>query len=982
MSLRSVTTRLTARDVGVRLLAAVVAIAVFSSCNDQGSRIHPLAPKGALRAVGSDGNPLAIEFFIQAHQDDWQLFFGDRAADAVATASKVVFVYTTAGSAAGSANTFYWQAREAAANASVDTLTLAAGGTWACGNATVNTHVIYRCTKANTVSYYLRLPNPGDTRPNGMSDLRDAVISSLSANDGSATYTSWSDLKTTLNGIIAAEIGTTPESGVGLHAPETDRHVNDSDHSDHLATGDLVDAASVGHDFNRFWYIGYQNQYEPQNVFGDRLAIKWSTVYAYDHVMVRLVGETIIGTSGAEVWVPRTIVRTQLAAGPPPPPPPPTAPNAPANLVVIDNGVNAINLTWTDGSSNEDGFNIERAPDAGGVAGTYEQIGSVGSNVTTYSNGGVNANVRYWYRVVAYNGVGASGYSNEANGILSTPNAPSGLITSPATGASINLSWTDNSADEQGFNIERAPDVGGVAGTYAQIASVGANVRTYSNTGLDVNVRYWYRVVAYNGVGASAYSNEASAILATPSAPSGLVATPAGTSMSLSWTDNSSDEQGFNIERAPDVGGVAGTYAQIASVGANVRTYTNTGLAANVRYWYRVVAFNSIGASGYSNEASGMATTPNPPSGLTATPVSGVRINLAWTDNSADEQGFRVERAPDVGGVAGTYALIATVGANVVAYNNTGLTMGTRYWYRVRAYNAVGNSNPAEATAITYNLPAAPTGLSATAAATAGRIDLAWTDNSTDEQGFRVERAPDAGGVPGTFAQITSVGVNVTTYANTGLANGTRYWYRIRAYNQAGTSAYTNNADATTPRPPAAPSNLNASPLSQNSVAVTWTDNSDNETSFRLDRAPNNAGVPGTYSQIATPGAGVTSYTNTGLTAGTSYWYRVRAQNAIGNSAYTAAVLVTTLPAVPPSDLAVRAYLVGTQRTADLTWTPGSEARVDVWRAGVKYRSNIVNTGANTATSGATLGNSVAYQVCIVNKTDAASCTAVVNANY
>jgi hypothetical protein len=872
----------------MRFAAALLIVAAFSSCNDQ-SITRTLAPKDPALAVGANGAPLAIEFFLQAHQDDWQLFFGDRAVDAVRTAAKVVFVYTTAGAQVG--DPAYAAAREQAANASVDTITLSTPGPWACANATVNAHSIYRCTRANTVSYYLRLPNPGDARPNGMSDLRDGRISSLGSVDASATYNSWTDLKTTIQGIFAAEIGTTAESAVGIHSPETDRDVNDSDHSDHLATGDLTDAACTGHDFNRFWYIGYQNQYYPQNVFGSALAAKWGTVYAYDHVMVRLMGETIIGTSGAEVWVPRTIVRIQLAAAPPPPPPPPppTAPNAPTTLAATSNGT-AINLSWTDNSTNEDGFNIERAPDAGGVAGTYVQIAAVGANVTTYSNTGLDANVRYWYRVVAYNGVGTSGYSNEVSGILSTPNAPSGLVASPGTGNTISLSWTDNSSDEQGFNIERAPDAGGVAGTYAQIASVGANVRTYTNTGLDANVRYWFRVVAFNVVGPSGYSNESSAILATPNAPSGLVGTP----------------------------------------------------------------------------------------------FSGTRIDLSWTDNSTDESGFRVERAPDVGGVAGAYTLIATVAANVVTYSNTtGLVAGTTYWYRVSAYNTIGASAYSTAiSATTFLGPRPPTALSATAAS-GTRIDLAWTDNSTDEQGFRVERAPDVGGVPGTFAQIASLGANVTTYGNTGLTIGTRYWYRVRAYNGVGSSTYTNNAAATTLRLPAAPTNLQAIASVVKAVDLSWTDNADNETSFRLERAPDNAGVPGSFAQVVTLGTNVTSYQNTGLANSTSYWYRVRAQNSVGNSAFSTAVRATTLPAVPPSNLAVRAYLVGTTRYADLTWTPGSETKVDVYRAGTRLTKNVNNTGGPlTYTSATTLGNSVPYQICIAGRTDAASCTAVVNANY
>jgi len=772
----------------MRLIAALVTVAAFSSCSEE-TVTKTLAPGGPSRAVGSNGAPLAIEFFLQAHQDDWQLFYGDRVVDAVHTAGKVVIVFTTAGAQVG--DPAYAQAREQAANASVDTMTLATAGPWACANATVSSHTIYRCTRANTVSYYLRLPNPGDARPNGLSDLRDGRISSLSSVDGSATYTSWTDLRTTIQGIFAAEIGSTAESAVGIHSPETDRSVNDSDHSDHLATGDLTDAACVGHDFNRFWYIGYQNQYYPQNVFGSALAAKWGTVYAYDHVMVRLIGETIIGTSSAEVWVPRTIERIHYSAGSPPPP--------------------------------------------------------------------------------------------------TVPNAPSSLVASPAVGASISLTWTDNAANEDGFNIERAPDAGGVAGTYAQIASVGPNVQTYSNTGLDANVRYWYRVVAYNSVGPSTYSNEASAIL----------------------------------------------------------------------------------------------STPNPPSGLAATAISTTRIDLSWTDNSADESGFQIERAPDVGGVAGTFAQIASVGANVVTYSNTGLTVGTSYWYRVRAYNSIGTSAYSAAVSVTpIAAVVAPSGLTATAVS-GTRINLAWTDNSNNESGFRIERAADAGGVPGTFAQFASVGTNVASYGNTGLSNGTRYWYRVRAYNSGGASAYSNIADATTMSLPAAPTNLLATASIPKAADVSWTDNADNETSYRLERAPDNAGAPGSFSLVATLGANATSYQNTALASSTSYWYRVRAQNSVGNSAWAPAVRVTTLPPVPPGNLAVRAYLVGTTRYADLTWTPGSESKVDVWRAGTRLKGNVNNTGGPlTYTSGSALGNSVPYQICISGKTDAASCTQVVYANY
>jgi hypothetical protein len=188
-------------------------------------------------------------------------------------------------------------------------------------------------------------------------------------------------------------------------------------------------------------------------------------------------------------------------------------------------------------------------------------------------------------------------------------------------------------------------------------------------------------------------------------------------------------------------------------------------------------------------------TAPVGPSGLSAGAGSSSQINLAWTDTSGNETGFRIERAS----AGGAFTAVANVGANVTTFSNTGLAAGTTYQYRVIASNAYGDSpvsNVATATTpASAALPAAPTGLTATAVAK-NRINLAWTDNSGNESGFRIERSENGT----TFTQIASVGPDVKTYANTGLKANRTYHYRVRAYNAAGNSAYSNTASATTPR--------------------------------------------------------------------------------------------------------------------------------------------------------------------------------------
>ncbi|HLP59094.1 MAG TPA: trypsin-like peptidase domain-containing protein [Candidatus Deferrimicrobium sp.] len=176
------------------------------------------------------------------------------------------------------------------------------------------------------------------------------------------------------------------------------------------------------------------------------------------------------------------------------------------------------------------------------------------------------------------------------------------------------------------------------------------------------------------------------------------------------------------------------------------------------------------------------------------------------------------------------------------------------------------------------NPPADPGNLVATAAS-CSQINLSWSDNSTDETQFNIERGTD--GV--NFSQIATVGANVTNYSNTGLTASTTYYYRVRAYNNGGYSGYTNTANAATPvcppAPPAAPSNLAGTP-NQTSVALTWTDNSNNEDGFKIYRGLSSSNL----SLIATVGSNVTSYNNTGLARRTTYYYKVCAYNANGES--------------------------------------------------------------------------------------------------
>ena len=549
-----------------------------------------------------------------------------------------------------------------------------------------------------------------------------------------------------------------------------------------------------------------------------------------------------------------------------------TAPVAPTALTATTFSSSQINLAWTDASNNETGFKIERTTSA---TGTWTLIATTAANVVSYQNTGLVAGTTYYYRVRATN---ASGDSVNTS-VVSLPAAPTALTATVFSSSQINLTWTDASKNETGFKIERSASA---TGTWTLIATTAANVVSYQNTGLVPGTTYYYRVRATNVDGDSVNTSVVSAttLLIAPAAPTTLTATAFSSSqINLAWTDNSNNETGFKIERGTST---TGPWTLIATTAANVVSYQNTGLTAASTYYYRVRATNAAGDSVNTSVMSAITLpiAPAVPTALKATAFSSSQINLTWTDKSSNEIGFKIEQGSST---TGPWTLIATTTANAINYQNTGLTAGT-YYYRVRATNAGGDSvNTSVVSATT--LPAAPTALT-TAAVSSSQTNLAWTDNSSNEIGFKIERGTST---TGPWTLIATTVANAINYQNTGLAAGT-YYYRVRATNAGGYSAYTDVVSATTlPIAPAAPTNLKAV-ISSLQINLAWTDKSSNEIGFKVERSTS---ATGTWTLITTTTANVVSYQNTGLTAANTYYYRVRATNAGGDSASTSTVSAT-----------------------------------------------------------------------------------------
>jgi hypothetical protein len=473
--------------------------------------------------------------------------------------------------------------------------------------------------------------------------------------------------------------------------------------------------------------------------------------------------------------------------------------------------------------------------------------------------------------------------------------APSNLTTTVISGTQINIAWTDNANNETGYKVERSTD--GV--NFSILSGTNIDGHSYNNTGLTAGKKYYYRVYATNTNGNSAFSNVASAVTGTgtgsttPAAPTTLVASPVSTTqINLTWTDNSNNETGFRIERSTD-----GTnFTFLANAATNATSYPDTGLAAATKYYYRVQAIGSPTNSAFSNVASATtqsATSPGvpaAPTGLTAKGSTSVAnaIDISWIDNANNETGYKIERSTD----GKTFSPLAGGGPNTVFNRNTGLTPGRLYYYRVYAVNAAGNSaysNVVSATTTssggTTTPPATPTALTATAVSTS-QINLTWADNANNETGVRIERSTD--GVNFTF--LINAAVNATSYSNTGLATGTKYYYRVQAIGSPTSSAFSNVANATTQSSnpvgvPAAPTNLTLKKSTSvtNAIDISWIDNATNETGYKIERSTDGVN----FSPLAGGGPNTNFNRNTGLTPGKKYYYRVYAVNASGNSLYS-----------------------------------------------------------------------------------------------
>ncbi len=509
------------------------------------------------------------------------------------------------------------------------------------------------------------------------------------------------------------------------------------------------------------------------------------------------------------------------------------------------------------------------------------------------------------------------------------PAAPTGLMAR-AGDARVTLTWDDPDNDSiTGYEYQQRTS-GGSWGGWTDFTS-DADTTTLTVTGLTNGTAYEFQLRAVNASGASAASETVSAtpaVPAAPAAPTGFTIDTGDTEITLKWTDPGNDaitKYQYRQGTGPSGSITWADWTDIPASDEDTTEHKVTGLTNGTRYYFEVRAVaGTVNGTATASTAITPVAKPAAPTGLSAT-GGATEVTLSWTNPSnATITGYEYRQRTSGSSTWGEWTAIASSGATTTSHTVTGLTNYTGYDFQLRAVGLSGNgarSTTESAIPRPAGAPDAP-GLTITDGDT--QVTLAWSDpsnNAITKYQYRRGTGPSNSINWGNWTDIPMSGAATTGYTVTGLTNGTRYWFEVRAV--AGTVFGVASSTFGDPNPkPAQPTGLSAAP-GDGQVVLTWSDPSDSSIfSYGYElRTGNTWGGLTLFTSDDT----TTTYTVTGLTNGTEYGFRLYASNTIGISPASAVVTATPLDA---SALDAPTGLTATAGDAsgevDLSWTAPS----------------------------------------------------------
>ena len=524
---------------------------------------------------------------------------------------------------------------------------------------------------------------------------------------------------------------------------------------------------------------------------------------------------------------------------------------------------------------------------------------------TSYVNTGAAVGKTYYYRVKAVNSAGTSAYSNIVSGRAKAaiPAAPHVTIGTSSASGKPQLTWAavDGAAKYEIYRSTQQSTGFTLLGTTTSTS--------YVNTGAAVGKTYYYKVRALNVDGAAgAYSSTVSgaAKAVAPAAPTVTMTYSDSGKPKLTWSAVSGATS-YRVYRSESRG------TGYSLLGTTTSTsYVNTGAAVGKTYYYRVKAVNSAGTSAYSNIVSGRAKAaiPAAPHVTIGTSSASGKPQLTWAavDGAAKYEIYRSTQQST------GFTLLGTTTST--SYVNTGAAVGKTYYYKVRALNVDGAAGAYSSTvsgAAKAVAPAAPT--VTMTYSDSGKPKLTWSAVS-GATSYRVYRSESRGTGYSLLGTTTS-----TSYVNTGAAVGKTYYYRVKAVNSAGTSAYSNIVSGTARTPaPAAPVLKGGTSSASGKPQLTWAAVNG---AAKYDVYRSNS-ADGTFSKVGSTDK--TTYVNTGAVKGVTYFYKIRAVGASGASGFSNTVAIHVAGVVKAPAAVVLSGIKADAAGITVTWKTTANA--------------------------------------------------------
>lgn len=575
-----------------------------------------------------------------------------------------------------------------------------------------------------------------------------------------------------------------------------------------------------------------------------------------------------------------------------------TIPTAPQSVSVSSFTSTEVSLSWeapiSDGGSSIENYRLTYS-----TSGHPSETVIAGGTCTSYVISGLLPGTHYSASIAAENSVG---FSPESAAVTfttqSVPSVPTSLSADSITAYSISLSWSaplsDGLATITDYRVTFTAFGGSTLASF--VGSANTSIVLHC---LTPGRKYSITVAAKNSVG---FSMESDAITPTtaaivPKPPTNLTISSATShSLDLSWSapqsDGGSAIVSYRITYTPSGGSPITVFTDAAEI-----SYALSSLDPGVDYTITVAAQNGVGFSNESSAASltTTATTPGQPLSLAATSITSTNISLSWSAPLSDG-GAALSDYLITFGLSGDGPRNSVyVGQPATTFTLTALRSGAEYSVTVTAINPLGFGPESDATMITTNdgPPSAPTGFIASAVQTTS-VSLSWLvpecNGGDDITEYRITHI-----VTGEAPVETLTGNTNLELVLTDLQPGTEYTLSVAAKNGAGFSEESVSISVTTQvAVPSAPTDLNASSVTKNSIQVDW-------------NAPRSSGGATlshyriSYSSSTVfVAASTTSYTIVNLASGASYTITVAANNTAGWSQESAPVSPVTLTVPPP----------------------------------------------------------------------------------